>query len=270
VTSADAGLPANIGAPATRALISAGYTELRQLSGVPVSDLRKLHGVGPKALRLLQEALERQGLSLGLGPARDLMTTPEWDAAYTAAEPAPWDIGRPQPAFVRLANDGLLTGRLLDAGCGSGEQTLLAASRGAQAIGVDVSPTAIERARGKAADRGITARFEVADALSLGQLGLTFDTVTDSGLFHVFNDDDRARYVTSLASVLRPGGSCYLMCFSDRQPGTFGPRRVSQDELRAAFGDGWTVASITADAFEVNRGFGATTAQAWLATIRRA
>jgi len=269
VTSADAGLPAAIGAPATRALISAGYTELRQLSGVPVSELRKLHGVGPKALRLLQEALERQGLSLGLGPARDLTTTPEWDAVYTGAEPAPWDIGRPQPAFVRLADGGLLTGQVLDAGCGSGENTLLAASRGAQAIGIDVSPTAIERARAKAADRGITARFEVADALSLDQLGLTFDTVIDSGLFHVFNDDDRARYVTSLASVLRPGGSCYLMCFSDRQPGTFGPRRVSQDELRTAFSDGWTVVSITADAFEVNRGFGATAAQAWLATMHR-
>jgi SAM-dependent methyltransferase len=199
-----------------------------------------------------------------------MTTPPGWDAAYTAAEPAPWDIGRPQQAFVRLADDGLLSGRVLDAGCGSGEHTLLAATRGADAVGIDVSPTAIERARRKAAERGITARFEVADALSLGQLGLIFDTVIDSGLFHVFDDDDRARYVASLASVLRPGGTCYLMCFSDRQPGALGPRRVRQDELRAAFSDGWAVASITADAFEVNRNFGATTAQAWLATIRRA
>ena len=105
VTTADAGLPTNIGAPATRALSSAGYTELRQLSGVPVSELRKLHGVGPKALRLLQEALERQGLSLGLGPARDLMTTPEWDAVYTAAELA--QLHGVGPKALRLLQEAL-------------------------------------------------------------------------------------------------------------------------------------------------------------------
>jgi SAM-dependent methyltransferase len=206
------------------------------------------------------------------------VTTPSWDDAYTGRVPAPWDIGQPQPAFVRLARQGLLTGRLLDAGCGTGEQTLLAASSGADALGVDVSPLAIERARGKAAARGVpaaggqmgTARFEVADALSLGDLGQSFDTILDSGLFHVFDDDSRARYVTSLASVLRPRGRLYLMCFSDRQPGTFGPRRVSQDELRAAFSDDWTIVAIQADTFEVNRGFfDGTTTQAWLATISR-
>jgi SAM-dependent methyltransferase len=252
------------------------------------------------------------------------VTTPSWDDAYTGRVPAPWDIGQPQPAFARLARQGLLTGRLLDAGCGTGEQTLLAASSGADALGVDVSPLAIERARGKAAARGVpaaaggqmgpaaaggqmgpaaaggqmgpaaaggqmgpaaaggqmgpaaaggqmgSARFEVADALSLEDLGQSFDTVLDSGLFHVFDDGSRARYVTSLASVLRPGGRLYLMCFSDRQPGTFGPRRVSQDELRAAFSDGWTIVAIQADTFEVNRGFfDSATTQAWLATISR-
>jgi len=194
---------------------------------------------------------------------------PGWDAVYAADMPAPWDIGRPQPAFVRLADRGLLSGRVLDAGCGSGEQTLLAAARGADAMGVDISPRAIERARRKAAERGLAARFEVADALRLGGLGLTFDTVIDSGLFHVFDDADRARYVASLASVLRSGGHCYLMCFSDRQPGEWGPRRVRQDELRAAFSDGWDIASIEADTFEVNSGMPAPAVRAWLAAIRR-
>jgi cyclopropane fatty-acyl-phospholipid synthase-like methyltransferase len=197
------------------------------------------------------------------------VTHPSWDDSYAGTVPAPWDIGQPQPAFVRLAARGALAGQLLDVGCGTGEQTLLAASSGAQALGVDVSPVAIERARGKAADRGIPATFEVADALSLADLGLTFDTVIDSGLFHVFDDESRARYVASLASALRPGGRLYLMCFSDRQPGTLGPRRVSQDELRAAFSDGWTIIDIEPDTFEVNRSFGAATVQAWLATIGR-
>jgi SAM-dependent methyltransferase len=148
---------------------------------------------------------------------------PPWDASYTAGAPAPWDTGRPQPAFARLADEGRLTGRLLDAGCGTGEKARLAASHGAEVTGIDVAPTAIARARAKASERGLTARFEVADALDLGRLSFTADTVIDSGMFHVFGDDDRARYVGSLAAVLRPAGVCYLMCFSDRQPGTWGP-----------------------------------------------
>ena len=170
------------------------------------------------------------------------MTTPSWDAAYATSVPPPWDLGLPQPAFVRLAARGMLTGQALDAGCGTGEQTLLAASSGAEALGVDVSPLAVEQARAKAAARGISARFEVSDALSLEGLG--------PGLRH----HHRQRAVPRLrrrepCQVRRqpglgaaPGRGLYLMCFSDRQPGAFGPRRVSRDELRAAFGDGWTIA----------------------------
>ena len=198
------------------------------------------------------------------------MTTPSWDTVYAEeSAPPPWDIGRPQPVFVRLADSGLLSGRLLDSGCGTGEHVLLAASRGADAMGVDISPRAIARARGKAAERGLPARFEVADVLSLGDLGMTFDVVIDSGVFHIFDDEQRVRYVTSLASVLRSGGHCYLICFSDRQPGDYGPRRVSQDELRSAFSDGWTITGIAADTFEANPSFPTPAAQAWLATIRR-
>jgi len=194
---------------------------------------------------------------------------PEWDASYKGGTLAPWDIGRPQPAFVRLADEGRLTGRLLDAGCGTGENALLAAGRGADVTGVDVAPTAIARARAKASERGLTARFEVADALDLGRLGLTVDTVIDSGVFHVFSDADRTRYVASLAAALRPAGTYYLMCFSDRQPGTWGPRRVRADELRAAFSDGWAVESITADTFDINPMEGTAQVQAWLAVIKR-
>ena len=145
---------------------------------------------------------------------------------------------------------------------------MMAAAHGAGALGVDVAPSAIAQARRKAAERGSAARFEVADVLDLGRLGLTFDTVVDSGLFHVFDDGDRARYVASLAAVMRPGSTCYLLCFSDRQPGTMGPRRISQEDLTAAFGDGWDIASITAETFAVSF-LGASEAQAWLATIGR-
>ena len=196
-----------------------------------------------------------------------MTSQPGWDAAYVADQPPPWDIGRPQPVFTRLADQGLLRGRLLDAGCGTGENTMMAAAHGADALGVDVAPSAIAQARRKAAERGSAARFEVADVLDLGRLGLTFDTVVDSGVFHVF-DGDRARYVASLAAVMRPGATCYLLCFSDRQPGTMGPRRISQEDLTAAFRDGWDIASITAETFAVSF-LGESDAQAWLAAIGR-
>jgi len=198
------------------------------------------------------------------------MTASSWDESYAGETPAPWDIGRPQPAFVQLAEQGLLSGRVLDVGCGTGEQVLLAAAYGAsEAVGIDISPRAIGKARAKAAERGISARFEVGDALNLSTQGRGFSTIIDSGVFHVFSDEDRPRYGASVALALEPGGHLYLMCFSDKQPGGFGPRRVRKEELRDAFRGGWTVESITAGTFEINPLASTTQAQAWLAVIRR-
>lgn len=191
----------------------------------------------------------------------------DWDDSYAGVAPPPWDIGRPQPAFLRLAELGALTGSLLDAGCGTGEHTILAARHGASALGIDASGLAVEIARGKAAERGVDASFAVSDVLSVDTLGQTFDTVVDSGLFHVFDDAGRARYVAALGSVLRPGGHLYLMCFSDLQPGDWGPRRVSEGELREAFRSGWRIDSLSRDRFDLNPGLGTPDAQAWLADI---
>jgi SAM-dependent methyltransferase len=192
----------------------------------------------------------------------------DWDDSYAGAPP-PWDIGRPQPAFVRLAETGALTGELLDAGCGTGEHAILAARHGAHALGIDVSSSAIEMARAKAAERGVEAAFQVLDALQLDSLGQEFDTVVDSGLFHVFDDRARPPYVMALHAVLRPGGHLRLMCFSDRQPGDWGPRRVTEGELRVAFADGWRIESLTRDRFDINPIFGTSSAEAWLADVVR-
>jgi SAM-dependent methyltransferase len=193
----------------------------------------------------------------------------DWDDSYSGPSSPPWDIGRPQPAFVRLADAGALTGALLDAGCGTGEHTILAARFGADALGIDVSPRAIGIARRKAEERGVGATFQVLDALRLDTLGESFDTIVDSGLFHVFDDAARARYVTAVQAVLRPGGHLHLMCFSDREPGDWGPRRITEGELRAAFGSGWRIGSLTPDRFDINAGFGGHTAEAWLVDIFR-
>lgn len=189
----------------------------------------------------------------------------EFDAMYSGTPP--WDIGRPQPVFVRLADAERIRGRVLDAGCGTGEHVLMLAARGVDATGIDAAPRAIELAQTKAAERGVSARFVVWDALRLGELGDQFDTVLDSGLFHVFDDARRAEYVRSLASVVPLGGNCLLCCFSDAQPGDWGPRRVRQDELRAAFATGWRVESIEAVDFETV--LDPPAVHAWLMTATR-
>jgi cyclopropane fatty-acyl-phospholipid synthase-like methyltransferase len=163
------------------------------------------------------------------------------------AGPPPWDIGRPQPVFLELAESGALSGRVLDVGCGTGEHALMAAAYGLDATGIDAVPRAINLAQRKARDRGLTARFLLWDALRLPDLGEQFDTVLDSGLFHVFDDEDRARFVASLTAVMPTSGHYYMLCFSDRQPGTFGPRRVSKAEIESAFGPPeWHIEAIDA------------------------
>src|SRR4051812_10511794 len=129
---------------------------------------------------------------------------------------APWDIGKPQPAFVDSASK--ISGSILDAGCGTGENALFFAERGHQVTGIDYLPGPIELAKKKAAERGINATFLVIDALRLDSLPQQFDSIIDSGLFHVFSDEDRKRYVAGLATVAKPGGKLFLQCFSDEEP----------------------------------------------------
>jgi SAM-dependent methyltransferase len=193
----------------------------------------------------------------------------QWDEAYQQDEPPPWDIDRPQAAFVDLASAGLWGGTLFDAGCGTGEHTLLAASLGATAYGVDLSPAAIEKARAKAAQRGLTAEFEAGDLLTVSLPEAAYDTVLDSGVFHSFDDEDRARYVDVLTRITRPGGTLFLMCFSERQPGDWGPRRVSEAELRASFAEGWSVHRIEPATFEINPLPEVDSVDAWLGVFRR-
>ncbi len=189
-----------------------------------------------------------------------------FNSAYRGTPP--WDIGRPQREFVKLANVGKVKGDVIDVGCGTGENAMFYASRGHKVLGVDSSPLAIAKAKAKADQRRSTAEFVVADALDLPSLKRTFHTAVDSGLFHVFSDSERAVFARSLRGILVPGGKYFMLCFSDREPADWGgPRRVSREEIRHTFSHGWRVDSIRPARFEAYQlGLGG---HAWLSSLTR-
>jgi len=190
-----------------------------------------------------------------------------YDAAYAGVPN--WDIGRPQRAFVAAAEAGLIGGRVLDVGCGTGELSLFLARRGHQVLGIDLSPRAVGWAREKAEWRRVRAAFVVWDALDLPGLaarGFRFDTVVASAMFHVLGDRERDRLVDGLSTVLSPDGS-YLVLGDARQnpDDVYG---ISPSELRSRFrpGDGWRVRFVEPTVFERR----SSANEAFLALVERA
>lgn len=177
----------------------------------------------------------------------NIPTRGDFETAYAGR--APWEIGRPQQPFVDVADQ--ITASVLDAGCGTGENALFFAARGCSVVGIDFLDEPIRQAKQKATERQSSVSFLVMDALTLKDWNERFDQIIDSGLFHVFSDADRRCYVEGLATVLKPGGRLFLLCFSDSEPGTHGPRRISRRELEEAFATGWTIESLEPSRLEV-------------------
>jgi SAM-dependent methyltransferase len=189
-----------------------------------------------------------------------------WNDMYRGTPP--WDIGRPQREFVALQERGEVRGDVIDLGCGTGENAIFFASEGHAVLGLDFTPLAIKQARAKAKRRGVKVEFAVYDALRLGELGRTFQTATDCGLFHTFTDGQREAYVDGLRSVVAPSGRFFMLCFSDREPrGWGGPRRVSKGEIERAFRDGWRLDYVHPARFDSR--FHDDGGLAWLASATR-
>jgi SAM-dependent methyltransferase len=169
---------------------------------------------------------------------------------YAEGNP-PWDIGKPQPPFLTVADQ--VTGPVLDAGCGTGNTALFFAARGLHVTGIDFVEEAIRLARAKAAERGLSADFRVMDAMKLVDWDQRFASVIDSGLFHIYRGEARRPYVAGLRHVTRPGGRLFLFSFSDEdvrpEPG------VSRQELAEAFADGWVIESLEIVRGELNPAF---------------
>lgn len=155
-----------------------------------------------------------------------------WDEAYKGTPP--WDVGHPQPAFQALIKGGeIKPGRALDIGCGRGENAIMLAMSGFDVTGIDLIEDAISDAKAKAIERHIKVSFVAGDVLHMDRLFMKgeFDIVIDSGLFHVMTDEERPVFVRQVHRVLKAGGKYFMLCFSDKEPEGYGPRRVSKAEI---------------------------------------
>lgn len=171
-----------------------------------------------------------------------------WEAAYAAGK-TPFDCDAPLGWVEELFARGEIRGSVLDAGCGGGHNAIWLAERGHEVVGADISPTAIGRAREKAAARGVAVTFIAGDLCELAGFDGRFDTVVDIGCFHsVRGEEDRARYAAALRRACRPGARLHLRAFSDKNaPKAIGAHtapRVPEAELRAAFARGWRIDAL--------------------------
>ncbi|GAA2095369.1 hypothetical protein GCM10009801_64100 [Streptomyces albiaxialis] len=163
-----------------------------------------------------------------------------------AFETPPWVLGEPQPVVVDLESTGALSGHVLDAGCGTGDNALFLASRGHRVTGFDASPAALDQAGKKARERGLEVEFTVSDATRLDELpDGAFDAVLDSGLYHVLAPAQRSAYAQALSRVVRPGARLHMLAAADAEgPKTPLPPPVTAEDLRTHLGPHWDIERI--------------------------
>jgi ubiquinone/menaquinone biosynthesis C-methylase UbiE len=179
----------------------------------------------------------------------------DWNEAYKGTPP--WDIGHPQSVFEALIKDGEITpGRALDMGCGRGDNAIMLAINGCNVTGIDIVEDAITDAKAKAIKHHVKVNFVVGNVLQMDRLfaEAKFDIVIDSGLFHVMTDEERPVFAWQIHRVLKPGGKYFMLCFSDKEPGDYGPRRISIAEIELTFKSLFNIIYIKDSTFDTGLG----------------
>ena len=184
------------------------------------------------------------------------MTSRDWDQHYEDGF-LPWDTEEPDPNLVAAVERfGIVPGRALDIGCGTGTHAVWLASQGFDVLGVDVAPRAVERAEARAAETSTdgTCRFSTLDFLNDPPQGESFDFVFDRGCFHVFDEPaERARFAANVAECLATDGQWLsLLGSTEGPPREFGPPRRTAREVADAIEPVLEIVDLRASAFDLN------------------
>jgi ubiquinone/menaquinone biosynthesis C-methylase UbiE len=175
----------------------------------------------------------------------------DWNEAYKGTPP--WDIGHPQSVFEALIKDEeIKPGKALDIGCGRGDNAIMLAINGCDVTGIDIVEDAINDAKAKAIKHHVKVNFVVGNVLQMDRFftEAEFDIIIDSGLFHVMTDEERPVFAWQIHRVLKPGGKYFMLCFSDKEPGDYGPRRISIAEIELTFKSLFNITYIKDSTFD--------------------
>ena len=176
-----------------------------------------------------------------------------WEGLYATSDVTglPWYTPNLDPEFERALKAHAHPGdRILDLGTGPASQAMNLAKRGFEVLGTDISPSAIKKAKAAAKAAGLSIEFRVDDILKSKLDANLVDAIIDRGVFHVLPPEKRPVYVETVHRVLRREGWLFLKCFSDKEPGTYGPYRIAAKELRGYFQEKFEVVSIIETVFE--------------------
>jgi 2-polyprenyl-3-methyl-5-hydroxy-6-metoxy-1,4-benzoquinol methylase len=159
---------------------------------------------------------------------------------------AEWDVNKAQPDLINLVKQGKINGqKILDIGCGSGDNAIYLAKQGFEVTGIDYAKKGIQLAKSRAEKSHTSVDFLVGDAFNLSWLNYQFDTVIDYGLYHNIPLEKLDKYLSSVEQVIKPNGLFIIQSFGENAPkSNFGPRQVTENELKNVFKDRWQIQEI--------------------------
>lgn len=195
----------------------------------------------------------------------------DWEARYVAGD-TPWDQHSTAHALDRVLREWRIAPtRVLEMGCGTGENAVLLARRGFTVTAVDLVPRAIDRARARSAEAGVQIDFRVGDFRHLSDLGSPFPFVFDSGLYHCVRREALDDLLHFLGRITQPGSLWLTLAgnANETQPAEKGPPRVRAAELCAELEPMFALVELRETHFEAADQTNGWHPLAWSALLRR-
>jgi len=191
-----------------------------------------------------------------------------WQERYRTGS-TPWDIGRPDFNLADMVTRRPIRNcKILEIGCGTGDNAVWLAQHNFIVAGTDVSEVAIQKAREKASNAKVSCAFFVTDFLNYEVPGAPFGFVFDRGCFHSFDsDEERDGFAENVAFHLEKGGLWLSIIGSaDDPPRDHGPPQRTAKDIVAPVEPYFEILSLYSSHFDSNR---PRPPRAWVCLMRK-